>query len=79
MLVSQCTKEWLGQHTAGVNDFSVIGEYDDVVAKAKKSGKEVHMARIHGICVEKVQGTRSATVESSEEPVLGGRILSGSR
>ena len=46
-------KEWLGQHAAGVYDFSVVREYDDVVAEAKKSGKEVHMARIHGICVEK--------------------------
>ena len=46
-------KEWLGQHAAGVYDFSIVREYDDVVAEAKKSGKEVHMARIHGICVEK--------------------------
>ena len=46
-------KEWLGQHDAGVYDFSVVREYDDVVAEAKKAGKEVHMARIHGICVEK--------------------------
>ena len=46
-------KEWLGQHAAGVYDFSVVREYDDVVRKTKKNGKEVHMARIHGICVEK--------------------------
>ena len=46
-------KEWLGQHAAGVYDFSIVREYDDVVSEAKKSGKEVHMARIHGICVEK--------------------------
>ena len=46
-------KEWFGQHAAGVFDFSLVREYDDVVAEAKKSGKEVHMARIHGICVEK--------------------------
>ena len=46
-------KEWLGQHAAGVYDFSVVREYDDVVREAKKDGKEVHMARIHGICVEK--------------------------
>ena len=46
-------KEWLGQHAAGVYDFSVVREYDDVVREAKQSGKEVHMARIHGICVEK--------------------------
>jgi len=46
-------KEWLGQHAAGVYDFSVVREYDDVVREAKKNGKEVHMARIHGFCVEK--------------------------
>ena len=46
-------KEWLGQHAAGVYDFSIVREYDDVVREAKKSGKEVHIARIHGICVEK--------------------------
>ena len=31
----------------------VIRDYDDVVAEAKREGKEVHMARVHGICVEK--------------------------
>ena len=46
-------KEWLGQHAAGVYDFSVVREYDDVVREAKRNGTEVHMARIHGICVEK--------------------------
>ena len=46
-------KEWLGQHEAGVYDFSVVREYDDVVREAKQTGNEVHMARIHGICVEK--------------------------
>ena len=46
-------KEWLGQHAAGVYDFSVVREYDDVVREAKKNGTEVHMARIHGVCVEK--------------------------
>ena len=46
-------KEWLGQHAAGVYDFSIVREYDDVVREAKKSGKEVHVARIHGICEEK--------------------------
>ena len=29
-------KEWLGQHAAGVYDFSVVREYDDVVREAKK-------------------------------------------
>ena len=46
-------KEWLGQHAAGVYDFSVVREYDDVVREAKRNGTEVHMARIHGTCVEK--------------------------
>ena len=46
-------KEWLGQHAAGVYDFSVVREYDDVVREAKSKGTEVHMARVHGICVEK--------------------------
>ena len=46
-------KECLGQHAAGVYDFSVVREYDDVVREAKRNGTEVHMARIHGICVEK--------------------------
>ena len=45
--------EWLGQHKQGVYDFSVIREYDDAVAEAKREKKEVHMARVHGICVEK--------------------------
>ena len=41
--------EWLGQHKQGVYDFSIVREYDDVVAEAKREGKEVHMARVHGI------------------------------
>ena len=45
--------EWLGQHKQGVYDFSIVREYDEVVADAKREGKEVHMARVHGICVEK--------------------------
>ena len=84
-------KEWLGQHAAGVYDFSVVREYDDVVREAKRSCKEVHMARIHGICVEKnfqlpqghssqkIQRSRCITGESSQEPVLGSCILSGLR
>ena len=44
-------KEWLGQHEESMT--SAWRDYDDVVAEAKKAGKEVHMARIHGICVEK--------------------------
>lgn len=47
-------KEWLGQHAEGVYEFSVVRKYDDVVAEAKKTGKEVHMARTHGICGEEL-------------------------
>ena len=43
----------MGQHKQGVYDFSVVREYDGFVAEAKREGKEVHMARVHGICVEK--------------------------
>lgn len=82
-------KEWLGQHEAGVYAFSVVREYDDVVAEAKKAGKEVHMARIHGICVEKnfqlpkghpnrkFKGRGCAIWKPGQEPVLGSRILPG--
>ena len=41
-------KEWLGQRAAGVYGFSAVGEYDDVVAEAKKSGKEVGQRSSHG-------------------------------
>lgn len=46
-------KEWKGQHDAGVYDFTKVREYDDVVREAKRNGAEIHMARVHGICVEK--------------------------
>ena len=46
-------KEWKGLRDQEVFDFSMVREYDDVVAEAKKNKKEVHMARVHGICVEK--------------------------
>ena len=46
-------KEWKGLRDQEVFDFTMVREYDDVVAEAKKSKKEVHMARVHGICVEK--------------------------
>ena len=46
-------KEWKGLRDQQVFDFSMVREYDDVVAEAKKDKKEVHMARVHGICVEK--------------------------
>ena len=46
-------KEWKGLRDQGVFDFSMVREYDEVIAEAKKDKKEVHMARMHGICVEK--------------------------
>ena len=46
-------KEWKSLRDQGVFDFSMVREYDEVVAEAKKNKKEVHMARVHGICVEK--------------------------
>ena len=46
-------KEWKGLRDQEVFDFTMVCEYDDVVAEAKKNKKEVHMARVHGICVEK--------------------------
>ena len=46
-------KEWKGLRDQEVFDFSMVREYDDVVAEAKKNKKEVHMARVHGKCVEK--------------------------
>ena len=65
----------------------MVREYDDVVAEAKKNKKEVHMARVHGICVEKnyqlsednpgrkFKGKRRSTRKSGEESALGGSIL----
>ena len=46
-------KEWNGHRESGVYDFKVVKEYDNVVKEAKDKGVEVHMARVHGICVEK--------------------------
>ena len=46
-------KEWKGQWSAGVYDFKVVREYDDVLKEASDKGEEIHMARVHGICVEK--------------------------
>ena len=34
-------------------DFKMVREYDDVVREAYNKGEEIHMARVHGICVEK--------------------------
>ena len=46
-------KEWNGLNDQQVFDFSWVREYDEVVAEAKKNKTEIHMARVHGICVEK--------------------------
>ena len=46
-------KEWKGQWSAEVYDFKNVREYDDVVKEASRKGEEIHMARVHGICVEK--------------------------
>ena len=76
-------KEWKGFRDQGVFDFTMVRENDEVVAEAKKDKKEVHMARVHGICVEKNYGRKqrpwSSPRQSSEEPTLGSSILSGSR
>lgn len=45
-------KERKGQWSADVYDFKNVREYDDVVREASKQGEEIHMARVHGICVE---------------------------
>ena len=51
--------------------FSIVREYDDVVSEAKREGKEAHMARVHGICVEKnyTSCRREALEESSKVEV----------
>ena len=42
-----------------------------MVAEAKKNKKEVHMGRVHGICVEKnYQLPEGILVESSKEEVF---------
>ena len=45
-------KEWQGLINQGIVDLSEIREYLDV-RDAKRKGEEVHMARAHGIIVEK--------------------------
>ena len=46
-------KEWKGLWDQGVFDFSVVREYDDVIAEAKAKKQQVHMARVHGLIYEK--------------------------
>ena len=46
-------KEWSGLIDQGVFDLGAVREYDAVAREAKAKGEEIHMARAHGICVEK--------------------------
>ena len=46
-------KEWSGKIDQGVFDLGAVREYDAVAKEAKARGEEIHMARAHGICVEK--------------------------
>ena len=46
-------KEWSGLINQGVFDLGAVREYDAVAKEAKAKGEEIHMARAHGICVEK--------------------------
>ena len=46
-------KEWSGLVDQGVFDLDAVREYDAVAKEAKAKGEEIHMARAHGICVEK--------------------------
>ena len=34
--------------------FKNVRKYDDVVKEASNKVEEIHMARVHGICVEKL-------------------------
>ena len=46
-------KEWSGLIDQGVFDLGAVRECDAVAKEAKAKGEEIHMARAHGICVEK--------------------------
>ena len=64
-------KEWKGLRDQEVFDFSMVREYDDVVAEAKKDKKEVHMARVHGIALKRITNyLKVILVESSKEEVF---------
>ena len=43
----------VGINRQGVFDLGAVREYDAVAKEAKAKGEETHMARAHGICVEK--------------------------
>ena len=84
-------KEWKGQWSAGVYDFKVVREYDDVLKEASNKGEEIHMARVHGICVEKhselpkedkrrkFKGRGVLLGNQVKNPKPRGSVLSGSR
>jgi hypothetical protein len=50
-------KEWNGLREQGVFDFSVIREHDDLKREARVEGKEIHLARVHGLIYEKNVGS----------------------
>ena len=80
-------KEWKGLRDQEVFDFTMVREYDDVVAEAKKNkkgstygqgpwhmrGKELPAVRRQSWA--KIQGKRRSARKSGEESALGGSIL----
>ena len=46
-------KEFEGHWKRDVYDFSVVREYDDLRAEAKRTGETIHLARVHGLIYEK--------------------------
>ena len=51
-------KEWKGLRDQGAFDFSMVREYDEVVAEAKRDKREVHTARAWNMCREELLATR---------------------
>ena len=46
-------KEWDRLWKKEVWDASTVREWTDVAAEARRDGREIHMGRLFGICVEK--------------------------
>ena len=46
-------REWQNLRDKKVLDDTTVREWKDVVAEARRRGKEVHMGYLFGICVEK--------------------------
>ena len=64
-------KEWKGLRDQGVFDFSMVREYDEVVAEAKKNKKEVHMARVMEYVWRRIISYLKGTlVENSKDGVF---------